>query len=316
MRRGTIQGRPRERCNSSRGSTCCTISHRSSGIRQIVGNVSCRALAPISTPPPPRSVRCIVGVYYRSHKRSSVDHVVVGVGTAVARGPLHRSGRAALPHPAPALGDDAKAHEGIRVADADGRKPPVDVALHPAPRQVVLLAAATQGPPPQPSHCLAESTERRAVHRDPVVPDMAPNDSPEIGALLRDGKMQAVPQLRFHFLELGLPPRTHRLPQHREATRPLFAQLCVKPRKLKVSGFPSPRPRRAWSANRPNSRRRVLSGCSSRPNRSNRSRSSARNCTASCRCSNPTTKSSAKRTTMTSPRACLLLQRRTQRSNT
>src|SRR5881628_1618116 len=42
--------------------------------------------------------------------------------------------------------------------------------------------------------------------------------------------------------------------------RPLrvFAQLCVKPRKLKVSGFPSPRPRRFWSANRPNSMRRVL----------------------------------------------------------
>jgi len=163
---------------------------------------------------------------------------VVGVGTAVARGPLHRSGRAALPHPAPALGDDAKAHEGIRVADADGRKPPVDVALHPAPRQVVLLAAATQGPPPQPSHCLAESTERRAVHRDPVVPDMAPNDSPEIGALLRDGKMQAVPQLRFHFLELGLPPRTHRLPQHREATRPRLRAAMREAEETEGLGLP------------------------------------------------------------------------------
>src|SRR5213593_1578426 len=28
----------------------------------------------------------------------------------------------------------------------------------------------------------------------------------------------------------------------------VFAQLCVKPRKLKVSGFPSPRPRRFRSA--------------------------------------------------------------------
>jgi hypothetical protein len=33
----------------------------------------------------------------------------VGVGTAVTRRPLHRSGRAALPHPAPTSGDDVEA---------------------------------------------------------------------------------------------------------------------------------------------------------------------------------------------------------------
>src|SRR5260370_9991573 len=32
-----------------------------------------------------------------------------------------------------------------------------------------------------------------------------------------------------------------------------FTQMCVKPRKLKVSGFPSPRLCRFWIANRPNS---------------------------------------------------------------
>jgi hypothetical protein len=31
----------------------------------------------------------------------------------IAHNPLHRSGRAALPHPAPALGDDAEANERI-----------------------------------------------------------------------------------------------------------------------------------------------------------------------------------------------------------
>ena len=31
----------------------------------------------------------------------------------VTHNPLHRSGRAALPHPAPTLGDNAEAHEGI-----------------------------------------------------------------------------------------------------------------------------------------------------------------------------------------------------------
>ena len=36
----------------------------------------------------------------------------VGVGTMIAHAPLHRSGRAALPHPAPALGHDAEAQRG------------------------------------------------------------------------------------------------------------------------------------------------------------------------------------------------------------
>jgi hypothetical protein len=54
---------------------------------------------------------------------------------------LHSSGRAALPHPAPTLGDSAQAHEGIRVADASGRKPCNDQRPHPARGQVVALTA-------------------------------------------------------------------------------------------------------------------------------------------------------------------------------
>ncbi len=43
-----------------------------------------------------------------------------------------------------------------------------------------------------------------------------------------------------------------------------FTQMCVKPRKLNVSGFPSPRLCRLSIANGPNSSSRVFSGCSSR----------------------------------------------------
>src|SRR5271157_6019035 len=45
-----------------------------------------------------------------------------------------------------------------------------------------------------------------------------------------------------------------------------FPQKCVNPRNVKVSGFPAPRCFRFRTANRPNSIRRVLSGCNSRPN--------------------------------------------------
>jgi integrase len=64
------------------------------------------------------------------HAFGSADHFV-GVGIAVTHDPLHRSGRAALPHPAPTLGDDAKPHERIGMADADGRKPAEAVLPHP-----------------------------------------------------------------------------------------------------------------------------------------------------------------------------------------
>ena len=40
----------------------------------------------------------------------------------IAYDPLHRSGRAALPHPAPALGDDAEANKRIGMTDASGRQ--------------------------------------------------------------------------------------------------------------------------------------------------------------------------------------------------
>ena len=45
-------------------------------------------------------------------------------------------------------------------------------------------------------------------------------------------------------------------------------QMKVKPRKLKVSGLPSPRLSRFAAAKRPNSIRRVLSGCSDSANSS------------------------------------------------
>ena len=75
-----------------------------------------------------------------------------------------------------------------------------------------------------------------------------------------------------------------------------FPQICVKPRKLNVSGFPSPRRWRSRTANGPNSSRRVFSGCSSRSNFRIRCVSSAQNRLTSAFPWNPTTMSSAKRT--------------------
>ena len=64
-------------------------------------------------------------------------------------------------------------------------------------------------------------------------------------------------------------------------------QMKVKPRKLKVSGLPSPRRLRLSAAKRPNSISRVFSGCSDSANSSNRSRIASRKRRASLSCSKP-----------------------------
>jgi len=47
----------------------------------------------------------------------------------LAHNPLHISGRAAFPHPAPASGDDAKTAQRVGMTHACGRQPPFDVAF-------------------------------------------------------------------------------------------------------------------------------------------------------------------------------------------
>src|SRR5438093_1073043 len=155
----------------------------------------------------------------------------------VTHNPLHRSGRAALRHPAPTLGDDAEANEWVGMPDADGRQPPVDVSAHPVPGHGVPTATATQDLPPQPPHGPAEGAESGTVHGHAVIA-VTENDRSQIGALLRDGTMQASAQLDFDLLQLGLPPRTHRLPQHREATRSLPRAAVREAEEVEGLGLP------------------------------------------------------------------------------
>ena len=61
----------------------------------------------------------------------------------IAHSPLRRSGQAELPHPARALGTDAEALAGIRMADAGGRKPPGEVPRHPFSGQMMTIDPRT-----------------------------------------------------------------------------------------------------------------------------------------------------------------------------
>ena len=84
----------------------------------------------------------------------------VGVGIMITHDPLHRAGRAELPHPAPTLGEHAQAHERIRMTNLSRRKPFRNVAPHATPRQMMTLATTAQYRPPQITHCLAKSGQR------------------------------------------------------------------------------------------------------------------------------------------------------------
>ena len=82
-------------------------------------------------------------------------------------------------------------------------------------------------------------------------------------SLLIDGGMLAAAQGLLDLAQLGPHPVAPRLPvQARTCRVRVCPAMWVKPRKSKVSGLPRPRRSRFAAAKRPNSMRRVLSGCS------------------------------------------------------
>jgi len=68
----------------------------------------------------------------------------------IAHNPLHGSGRAVLPHPALALGNDAHATQGIGMTDDRQRQPTSDEAAHAIPKDAAILAAPRQRAVPKP----------------------------------------------------------------------------------------------------------------------------------------------------------------------
>ena len=69
----------------------------------------------------------------------------------ITHDPLHGSGRAELPHPALALGEDAHAAQGIGMTDSGHRQPAVDKAPHTIPLDAAVLAAPRKRTMPEPS---------------------------------------------------------------------------------------------------------------------------------------------------------------------
>jgi len=88
----------------------------------------------------------------------------------IAHDPLHGSGRAALPHPTLALGEDAHA-QGIGMTDGRHRQPASDDAPH-AIRQNAPFWLRLHSAMPEPSHLEPKEILRRLIHGHPVVADV------------------------------------------------------------------------------------------------------------------------------------------------
>lgn len=236
----------------------------------------------------------------------------------IAEHPLHRSGRAALPHPAPTLGNNAKAHERIGMADVSGRQLGGDQGLHSTPRQVIALTATAQHLPPQPAELATEGTNSGAVHGHAVVAHMPGNDRAQIRTDYRDGVVHTMLPFGFHRPQLRLPPFSHRLAQHRKATLARLpatvreAKKVEAPRRSPITAFLSIRPLIAAELDESRFPGMQLQTKVRKPF----AQLGQEPLGLDSMLENPATKSSAKRTTMTSPRACLCLHRWTRRSNT
>jgi hypothetical protein len=150
----------------------------------------------------------------------------------IAHSPLHGSGRAAFPHPAPASGDDAKTAQRIGMAGADGWQPLGDEAPHPVPKDTSILATARQGAVPEPADLEPEEDQRGGVHGHAVISDVPCNERPQPCALLRDGIVPASSKLGFDLAQLGLQPFADGLPQHREA--PIASLLRANMREAEI----------------------------------------------------------------------------------
>src|ERR1700723_3773171 len=154
---------------------------------------------------------------------------------SIAEHPLHRSGRAALPHPAPTSGGDAQALRRIGMTDTDGRKVGLQQGRHTAPRQMVALTAPAQDSPPHLTQRSPEGSDRGAVPRDAVIMHVTENNRTQVRANLGDGVVHARFEFGLHRLKLRLPPFAHRLPQYREAALSCLPAAVREAKEVKAS---------------------------------------------------------------------------------
>jgi hypothetical protein len=115
---------------------------------------------------------------------------------------LHGSGQAGFPHPAPALGKDAYASQGIGMTDGRHRHPASDEAPHAIPKYAAFLAAPRKRAMPKPPYLESKKSQRRIVQGHSVIADVSTHHRLQPLAYFGDGCMHAPLKLGFHLVQL------------------------------------------------------------------------------------------------------------------
>src|SRR5215470_5567882 len=175
--------------------------------------------------------------------QASTSTTNVGVGMTITNHPLHRSGRALLTHPAPALGNDAKSPQRVRVMDRHRWQPSVNQTVHPLPSKPLLLASPPKRAIPKSSYLKAKRCQRRLVRRHSIISVVPFYHRPQPLSYFRHRLMHSFPQFRFDFLQLCSLPLAHRLPHHRiHPAASLLATDVREAKKIECLRLPLPSP--------------------------------------------------------------------------
>jgi len=157
----------------------------------------------------------------------------------ISHNPLHGSGRAAFPHPALALGNDAHATQRIGMTDVRQGQPARDQAPHAVPEDAAVLAAPRQRAMPEPPHLVPKYPQRRLIHGHPVVTDVSTHHRLQPLTQFGDGYVHAPLKFGFHLVQLRLQSLADRLPQHREPSiAPLLHADVRKAEEVERFRFP------------------------------------------------------------------------------
>jgi hypothetical protein len=125
----------------------------------------------------------------------------------------------------------------------------VNEHVHRGPGSVSHLATSAKLTSPSVYHPVPELHQGMAISRDGVIPEVSADNLFKPFPLLADRLVHPLTQFLLDLLELCLHAVAPGLPVDQEATRRDVPQMKVKPRKLKVSGLPSPRCRRLTGLN-------------------------------------------------------------------
>ena len=124
----------------------------------------------------------------------------------ITHNPLHRSVRAAFPHTAPTLGDDAHSPQRIGMANGGWRKPAINKPIHSFPGDPLPTPAHSERVMPVATDLKSKALEGLCICRHPVIAYKSAHHRAEPFPLLGNGLVPAPAQFDLDLLQFPAHP--------------------------------------------------------------------------------------------------------------